>query len=281
MLGHVVYRGDIRQIYLCRRRRGEFYLCFFGSLFQTLHSDGVFAEVCALFGFEVVDEPVYYLVVEVVAAEVCVAVGRFHFENAVAQLEYRYIECTTAEVEYGYFHIFLSSLVETVRQSCCRRLVDDTLYLESRYLARLFGSLTLSVGEVCRHCDDGFRYRCTEVIFGGLFHLLQYHCRYLLRSVQFTVDIYTRCVVVALYHFVWYAAYLFLYLVVGFAHKTLDGVNRVVCVRYCLTLGGVAHFTFAVFEESHYRWSGAFAFRVGYYHRFVAFQNSYARVGCS
>ena len=42
-----------------------------------------------MFGFEVVDEPVYYLVVEVVAVEVCIVVGRFYFENVVAQLEYR------------------------------------------------------------------------------------------------------------------------------------------------------------------------------------------------
>ena len=48
--------------------------------------------------------------VEIIAAQVRIAVGRFHFEHAVAQLQDRNIERTAAQVEDSDFHViaFLS-----------------------------------------------------------------------------------------------------------------------------------------------------------------------------
>ena len=43
--------------------------------------------------------------VEIIAAQVRIAVSRFHFEHAVAQLRIENIERTAAQVEDGDFHV--------------------------------------------------------------------------------------------------------------------------------------------------------------------------------
>ena len=71
-----------------------------------------------------------------------VAVGGFHFEHTVTQFHDGYIECTAAEVVHCDLHI-LVLLVKAVCQSGCRRLVDDTLYIQTGDLSCLFCSLSL------------------------------------------------------------------------------------------------------------------------------------------
>ena len=280
VLRHTVHRHDVGQVYFGRGRTREFDFGFFGCLFQTLQCHRVLAQIDAFVLLEFVGQPIDDDVVEIVAAEVRVAVGRFYFEYAVAEFKNRNIERAAAEVEYGDFHIFVR-FVETVSQGGCGGLVDDTAHFQTCNLAGLFGGLTLSVAEVCRHGDDGFVHLLTEIIFGGFFHFLQNHGRNFLRRVQPTVNIDARRVVVAFHHFVWYAFNLFAYAVVGFAHETLDRIDSFVRVRNCLTFSRIAHFAFATVDESHDGRCCAFAFAVGYYDRFISFEDSHTRVGCA
>ena len=280
VLRHAVGNGDVRQVDfgLLARRKLDFSLL--GSLFQTLHSHRVLAQVDALVALEAVGQPVDDLQVEVVAAQVRVAVGRLDLEHAVAQVQDRDIERTATEVEDGHIHILIL-LVQTVGQSSSRRLVDDTAHLKACNFASLFGSLTLTVVEVGRHGDDGFGHLCAQEVLGGLLHFLKHDSADFLRSVEASVDVNTRGVVVAANHLVGHSFNFLLHAVVGLAHKTLDRVDRVVRVGDGLTLGGVAHLAVAVFEESDHRRGGAVAFAVHNDHRLIAFHNADAAVGRS
>ena len=86
--------------------------------------------------------------VEVVAAEVRVAVGGLHLEHALGQLEHRDVVGAAAQVEHGDLLVLL--LVEAVGQRRRRRLVDDAEHVEAGDLAGVLGGLALGVVEVRR-----------------------------------------------------------------------------------------------------------------------------------
>ena len=56
-------------------------------------------QVDAVLALELVGEPVHDALVPVVAAQVCIAVGRLHLEDALADLQDRHIERTAAQIE--------------------------------------------------------------------------------------------------------------------------------------------------------------------------------------
>ena len=80
---------------------------------------------------KVVGEPVDDPLVEVFAAEIGVAVGRFDLEDAVLQLEDRNIERAAAEVVDSDQALLVAALVETVGERCGRGLVDDPFDFEA------------------------------------------------------------------------------------------------------------------------------------------------------
>ena len=91
--------------------------------------------------------------VEVVAAQVRVAVGGLHFEDAVADFEDGDIERAAAEVVHRDALVgFL--LIHAVGQCGRGRLVDDALDVKTGDAAGVLGGLTLRVVEVGRDGDD-------------------------------------------------------------------------------------------------------------------------------
>ena len=90
--------------------------------------------------------------VPVVAAEVGIAVGGLHFENAVANFEHRNIEGAAAQDRIC--DLFVGFLVETVGQRCCRRLIDDAQHFEAGDFTRVLGGGALRVVEIGGHGDD-------------------------------------------------------------------------------------------------------------------------------
>ena len=88
------------------------------------------------------DRPVDDYMVEVITAEVGVAVGRFHFEHSVAEFEDGDIECAAAEVKHGDLLVFVA-FVEAVGECGCGGFVDDTLDCEAGDFACFLGGLAL------------------------------------------------------------------------------------------------------------------------------------------
>ena len=82
-----------------------------------------------------------------------IACGCQNFKSAVSQIQDRNVERAAAQVKDEDF-LFLVSLVDTERQRCRRRFVDDPFYFQTRDLAGVFRCLTLCVVEVSRNGDD-------------------------------------------------------------------------------------------------------------------------------
>lgn len=141
--------GDIRDIYVYGCGVGERDLCLLSLVLQSLHRELIIAEVDSVGLLELALEVINYSLVEVVAAEVVVAGGRENLLNAVADLDYGYIERTAAEVVYNDLLLFF--LINAVSERCRCRLVDDSVYLQTCDLTCVLGSLALAVGEVCRY----------------------------------------------------------------------------------------------------------------------------------
>ena len=89
---------DVGQIDLRRHRRAELDLGLLGGLLEALECLLVLGQVHALVALELGQQPLDDALVEVVAAQVGVAVGGLDLEHAVAQLEDRDVECAAAQV---------------------------------------------------------------------------------------------------------------------------------------------------------------------------------------
>ena len=117
-----------------------------------------------MFLCELVCKVVHKNFVEVIAAEMCITVCCKNFEYAVAEFEDGYIECTAAEVVYQNL-VGAFFFIETVCKGCCRRFVDDSLYIKTCDSAGILGCLFLSIREVSRNCDNRFCYFFSQIAF--------------------------------------------------------------------------------------------------------------------
>ena len=86
---NAVNRHNVRQVDFGRSGVGQLDFCFLGSLFQTLHSHRVFAQIgTAVLVLELLNEPVDNTMVEVITAKVGITIGGLYLEDAITQLQY-------------------------------------------------------------------------------------------------------------------------------------------------------------------------------------------------
>src|SRR5262249_55801779 len=110
-------------------------------------------------------------VIDIIAAEVGVAVGGDDFENAVVQLEYGNVEGAAAEIVDGNDAVLL--FVQAVRQGGGRGFVHQAEDFQSSNASGVFSGLALGVVEVCRYGDHGFADRRGKVSLGIALELAQ------------------------------------------------------------------------------------------------------------
>ena len=250
-------RRDERQVDGSTRHAGKLDFSLLCRFLNTLHSHLIAGKVDAIGNLEAVDDPIHDALIKVVAAKAVIAGRSQNLLYAVAHLNDGNIERTAAEViNHDLLVVFL---IDTVGQCCCRRLVDDTLYIEARDLARVLRRLTLCVREVRRNGDNCARNALAEVSFRVALQLLEDHCGDFLRGVALTVD---RHLVVC-------------------AHLSLNRGDRAVRVRNRLTLCDLTDHALACLGECHDGRGGSCAFCVCDNDRLAAFNNRYARVCCT
>jgi len=167
--------SDERQVDLGLLDARQLALGLFGGLLESLQGHPVLGQVDPLVLLELLDQPFDHSLVDVVASEVSVAVGRLDLDHALADLQDRDVEGAAAEVVDG--DDFVALLLETVGERRRGRLVDQADDLEARDLAGVLGGLALRVVEVGRNCDDGLLDLVAEVVLGGGLELLEDHRR--------------------------------------------------------------------------------------------------------
>jgi hypothetical protein len=253
--------GDEGQVDLGLLRRGELDLGLLRGFLQTLHGHRVLAEVDPLVALELGEQPVDHLLVDVVAAEVGVAVGGLDLDDPFADLENRDVEGAAAEVEDGDRLVLL--LVEAVGERRRRRLVDQPLDVEPGDLAGVLGRLALGVVEVRRHGDHRLRPPSAEVVLRRLLELLQDHRRDLRRAELLAVDVDAAVAVLGALDLVGDHLHLFADFFVATPHEALDRVDGVLGIGHRLALGDLADQTLAGFGEGDNRGGGPAPFGVG------------------
>ena len=255
MLGAGCIGGDERQVDLAAHCAGQLDLCLLGSFLQALSGHLVLAQVDAVLGLEGIRHPVDDALVEVVAAQMGVAVGGQNFGNAVAHLDDGDIEGAAAEVvDHDLLVVFL---IDAVCQRSGSGLVDDTLDVQARDGAGVLGSLTLAVVEIGGNGDDGLGDGLAQISFGVSLQLLQDHGADLLGSVLLAVQGH---------------------LMVG-AHLTLDGRNSVFRVGDGLTLCDLTDQTVAGLGEANNGRGGAGTLRVCDDDGLAALHDSHTAIG--
>ena len=228
-----------------------------GRFLQTLQRHPVVGQADAGLALEALDEPVDDPLVEVFTAEVRVAGGGEHFEEAVFELEDRDVERAAAEVVDGDALVLL--VFETVGQRGGGRLVDDAEHVQPGDLAGIARCLALAVVEVGRHRDDRFRDRLAEELLGKRLDLHQDERGDLFRRVFAVADLDLHVAVFGGNDLIGQDLLRADDLggVVLAADEPLDGEDGVERIRDGLTLRDLADQPFAVLGEADHRRRGA------------------------
>ena len=249
--------GDIGQVDVGGGHAGELNLGLLSSLFETLHSHLVAAQVDALALLELGNQVVDDALVKVVAAQMGVAGRGQNLDDAVADVQDGHIEGAAAQVIDH--DLLLGFLVHAVGESRGGGLVDDTLDFQTGDLAGVLGGLTLGVVEVSGNGDDSLVDGAAQIRFGVSLELLEDHGRNFLRRVLLAVDVH---------------------LIIG-AHVTLDGRDGALVVGHSLALCHLADHALAGLGECHHGRGGAVSFCVGDDHGLAALHHCHAAIGCT
>ena len=142
-----------------------------GGLAQGLHGARVLAQIDAVLGVNFVERDGEEQVVDVVAAEVRVAVGGLHLEDAVVELENGDVEGAAAEIVDGDGAVL--GAIEAVGERCGGGLVDEAKHFKAGHAACVLGGLALRIVEVGGDGDDGLGDRRAEEALGVALELAQ------------------------------------------------------------------------------------------------------------
>ena len=164
---------DLRQVlFLDARERviGQVPLRRFGRAQDARHRAGLVGHVDRLAQLQVLQNVRDDLLVEVVAAQVVVAVAGNDLDHAILDPYHRDIERpATQVVNQDSLALVLTGFID---ERCGGRLVDDTHHLQSGDLAGLARRLALGVREIRRHGDHRLAHRVAQPGFGDLLQSL-------------------------------------------------------------------------------------------------------------
>ena len=268
---------DERQIDVGFEQGRKVHLGLFGSFLEALQGHLVLGKIDAVFFLKFGDDPIDDALVDVVAAQVGVAVGGFDFDHAFADFENRDVERAAAEIVDG--DGFVLDLIQAVCQRGRGGLVDDAHDFEARDLAGILGGLALRIVEVGGHGDHRLGDLLAQIGLGGFLQLGEDHRRNFGRRVLLAHDVHAGVAVLPASDLVGHHLHLFRDFVEAASHETFDGENRVFRIGDGLALGNLSDQALAALGERHNGRSGALTFLIRNYRRLAGFHHGYARVG--
>ena len=286
MLRPAGIRRDIGQIDLGLLPGGQLDLRLLRGFLEPLHGQRIPADIDAAFLLELRGQVVDDALVEVLAAEEGVAVGRQHLELVLAvdlgNLDDRNVEGAAAQVVYRHLAV-AAALVEPIRQRRRRGLVDDSPDFQPGDSPGILGGLALGIVEVRRHGDDGFGHRLAQVVFRRLLHLRQHARGHLRRRHALVAGLDPGVAVVRLDDLVRDHLDVLLHHAVGKTapDQPLDGEQRVGGIGHRLALRRLADQHLAVLRERHHRGRRSIPLAVLDHPRAVAVHDGNAGIGGS
>ncbi len=245
------------QVYFRRHDAGKLNFGLFTRFLQALIGHGITAQLKAILLLEGIGNPVHHAGIEIISAQVAVAVGCLDFKDTVSQIQDRHIEGTAPEVidEEGVLFSILN-LIEPIGQRRCSGFIDDAEHIESRNFARVLRGLALTVREIGRAGNDCIGNLLAQVGFRIGFQLLQNHCGDFLRGIALVIN----------GHFI------------IAAHMALNGNDGAVRIGHSLALCQLSHQPFPRLGEAHHRRSQTGAFRIRNDNRLAAFHDGHHRI---
>ena len=255
----------------------ELLLRLFAGLLQTLQGHGVFSQVDPLLFLELIRDVIDERLIEIVAAEMGVAVGGDHPEHTVSHLQHRHIERAATEIKHH--DLFLRLLVEAIGQRRGSRLIDDAHHFQARNLTGILRGLPLGIVEVGRNRDHSLVDLVTEVAFGCLFKSTEDLGGDLRRGAGLVARLHLDVVFGTADHLVGNDLLLASHLVVAASHEPLDRIDRPLGVGDGLPPGGVAHERLPLIVKGHHARREAIALLVRDHLGLLALHDRHHRIG--
>ena len=236
--------GDERDRNRRLLRTGKIAFGVLGRLFDALERHPILTQIDARLPLKLLNDPANDPLVEILAPEMRIAVGRENLEDSFAHVEDRNIECPTAEVENCDARILL--FPETISQRGRGRFIDDSQHLDAGDAARVLGCLPLGIIEVGRHGNHRLGDVAAVVILCSLPHLLHNHGRDFLRSEFASFGLDDRSSEVIFFYRKRNKLGLVLDLVIASPHETLGRIDRIPWISEGLPLGHFPDVKFAI-----------------------------------
>ena len=226
-----------------------------------------------------ISQPIHDAPIPVIAAQLGVAAGGLHIEDALRHPQHGHIERAAAQVEHQ--HAFDGAAIEAVGQGRRRGFIEDALHADARQPAGIAGGLTLGIVEVGRHGDHRRLHRFAEVGAGIVHELAQHTGHQLFRCVLALggrAD-HAHVALVVRPHGVGHRQAAVVELIPLTADEALEVREGVARVKHQLAAGQLPHQQLLVLAEAHHRGGGAPAFGTGDHLGASALQHRHHRIG--
>ena len=242
-------------------RGGELNFRAFRRLFEALQSLAIFAQVDAVFAFELIRQPVDNALVKIITAEEGVAGGGFYLEDTFSDFQNGNIKGAATEVidSDGFVLVFF---VQPVSKGGCGWFVNDAQHFKTGNLSGIFGCIALSIVEISRHGDDSLGNRLAKVCFGVALNFAQNHGGNFRCSVVFAAHQNAQVAIGRLVNLIRHVGFgtLDFGVISPATHETFDREDRVFRVDDCLVAGDAPNEAFTVLVDCHNGWHQAFPF---------------------
>ena len=106
-----------------------------------------------MFFFKLIGKIIQNAFIKIIAAQMRITIGCFHFIDAFTKFQNGNIKCSATEIIDGdCMGIFL---VQSIGKCCCGRLINNTHHFKSGNFPGLFCCLALGIIKICRNRNNG------------------------------------------------------------------------------------------------------------------------------